>query len=147
MIRNRLSCFLRRCRAEEGQSTVEFALMIPAMLIAAVVGYNALMFFGNCAVFDRAFKDAVRVYASADASAVGSETAAQVKSAVESQLDAACTVAVTSGSTSRGFTRYEAVLTFVPSLFGRPMRGEVFGVTLANPVYRTSFVIDTLVTG
>lgn len=132
---------------EKGQSTVEMALVLPAMLVAAVIAYNALMFFGNCAVFDRAVRDAVRVYASSEPSMISASAEMQVTRAVQAELDDSCTVRVTSSATSRGFTRYTATLTYTPSVFGRAMRGDVFGVALAKPTHTCSFTIDTFVTG
>ena len=136
-----------RLEDERGQSTVELAIALPVMMIAAVIAYNALMFFGSCAVFDRAMRDAVRVYASSEASQVSAAAEGQVARAVQSQLDESCTVTVASTATSRGFTRYTATLTYTPSVFGRPMRDAVFGVSLAKPVHTCSLTIDTFVTG
>lgn len=134
-------------RDERGQATVELALALPAMLLAAVVAYNALMFFGDCATFDRAFRDAVRVYASSEASMVSASAEAQVRSAVQATLDGNCTVWVASAATSRGFTCYTATLVYTPTVFGRPLRGAVFGIELAKPRHVCQFTIDTFVTG
>ncbi len=133
--------------SERGQSTVEFALLLPAMMIAAVIGYNALMFFGECATFDRTVRNAVRVYASSEASAVSSDAEAQILSEVSGQVGSACEVEISSAYTSRGFTEYVATLSYTPTIFGRELRGEVFGVSLATLTHTCTFVIDTLVTG
>ena len=53
---------MRALGNDRGQSTVELALALPVMMITAVIAFNALMFFGNCATFDRVFREAVRVY-------------------------------------------------------------------------------------
>lgn len=137
----------RILRDERGQSTVEMALVLPAMMAAAIIAYNALMFFGNCAVFDRAVRDAVRVYASSEPSMVSTSAELQVLRAVQAVVDESCTVRVTSSATSRGFTRYAATLTYVPSVFGREMRGDIFGIALARPTHTCFFTIDTFVTG
>lgn len=139
---------MRAFRSDErGQSTVELALALPAMMIAAVIAYNALVFFGNCAIFDRAVKDAVRVYASSGQTMVSGSARAQVCAAVQSQVDDSCSVQVSSGVVSGGLTRYTATLTYTPGIFGRELGGKVFGVGLAKPTHTCTFTIDTFVTG
>ena len=142
---DRMALGLRR--DERGQSTVELALAIPVMLIAAVIAYNALVFFGDCATFDRAFKDAVRVYASSEPYQVSSSAESQVRRTIQTQLDDNCTVRVSSSATVQGFTRYVATLSYTPTLFGRQLRGDIFGVSLACPEHTSTFTIDTFVTG
>ncbi|MEG1098291.1 MAG: TadE/TadG family type IV pilus assembly protein, partial [Raoultibacter sp.] len=48
---------------ETGQMTVEFAVVFPVLIIVAVIAVNALLFFSECAAFDRVARDAMRVYA------------------------------------------------------------------------------------
>lgn len=134
-------------RDERGQSTVELALALPVMMIAAVIAYNALMFFGNCATFDRVFRDAVRVYASSEETLISASANAQIAAAVQGQLDGHCAVGVSGGAGPAGTTRYTATLTYTPTLFGRELRGTVFGVNLACPQHSCTFTIDTFATG
>ena len=145
---SRVRARARACAKDSGgQSTVELAFALPVMMLAAVIAYNALMFFGNCATFDRVFRDAVRVYAADEPFAVSGGAEARVCAAVQSQLDGNCRVQVGSGTTGMGFTVYTGTLIYTPTVFGRELRGEVFGVSLAKPQHRCSLTIDTLVTG
>ena len=132
---------------ERGQSTVELALALPVMMIAAVIAYNALVFFGNCATFDRVFREAVRVYASSEETLISASANAQIAAAVQSQVDGRCRVSVSSGAGPAGTTRYTATITYTPTLFGRALRGSVFGVSLAEPRHTCTFTIDTFATG
>ncbi|MBR3257661.1 MAG: hypothetical protein IKF96_01585 [Eggerthellaceae bacterium] len=139
---------LKRLREnEQGQSTVELALALPVMMIAAIVAYNALMFFGSCATFDRVFRDAVRVYASTGESLASASANARIASAVQSQMDGQCVVRVSSGVGPAGTTRYTATLTYTPTVFGRALQGSVFGVKLAAPCHTCTLTIDTFATG
>ena len=139
---------LGRLREDErGQSTVELALALPVMMIAAVIAYNALMFFGSCATFDRVFRDAVRVYASSGESLISATANARIASEVQSQMDDQCAVSVSSGAGPAGTTRYTAVLTYTPTVFGRASKESVFGVKLAVPRHTCTLTIDTFATG
>lgn len=48
---------------ERGQMTVELAVVFPALLAVAVIAVNALLFFSECAAFDRVAREAVRLHA------------------------------------------------------------------------------------
>ena len=47
--------------------TVEFVVAFPAMLAIAFVAVNAILFFSDCAAFDRVFRNAVCTYAASPA--------------------------------------------------------------------------------
>ena len=42
-----------------GQMTIEFVVAFPAMIAVAFVAINAVLFFSDCASFDRVFRNAV----------------------------------------------------------------------------------------
>ena len=46
-----------------GQMTIEFVVAFPAMIAVAFVAINAVLFFSDCASFDRVFRNAVCTYA------------------------------------------------------------------------------------
>lgn len=129
-----------------GQSTVELVIAIPVMLLAAVIAYNALVFFGDCAAFDRTFRNAVRVYA-ASGLAQDNQAAVRITQAVEGQVDEACTVRTTAGVAGFGLVQYTATLEYTPTLFGRPFRTEFFGVRLAALTHHCSLTVQPLRTG
>ena len=57
----------RKCaptnREDRGQMTIEFVVAFPAALIIGLIVINALLFFSECASFDRSFRSLVCTYA------------------------------------------------------------------------------------
>ena len=49
LLKERFGC----ARGECGQMTVELAVMIPVLVAIAVIAMNAMLFFSECAAFDR----------------------------------------------------------------------------------------------
>lgn len=49
LLKERFGC----ARDERGQMTVELAVMIPVLVAIAVIAMNAMLFFSECAAFDR----------------------------------------------------------------------------------------------
>ena len=73
---------------ERGQMTVELAVVFPALLAVAVIAVNALLFFSECAAFDRVAREAVRVHTASPAYGQGLEqSCAQVAKTVEQAFD------------------------------------------------------------
>ena len=73
---------------ERGQMTVELAVVFPALLAVAVIAVNALLFFSECAAFDRVAREAVRLHAASPAYGQGLEQGcAQVAQTVEQAFD------------------------------------------------------------
>lgn len=131
------------CR-ERGQMTIELAVALPVLIIVAVIATNAVAFFGQCAVFDRAVHHAVRVHAAAPAYGQGADQAcAQVEADVVAVLDASnLEVSVARESTGADFEQFSATLEFHPTLFGMGLRSEVFGVALPTLTHTTRYVVD-----
>ena len=132
-------------RNESGQMTVELAVVFPVVLIIAVITVNALLFFSDCAAFDRVARDAVRVYATSPAYGQGQDQcAAQVKSAIEAAFSQSYTeTTVSAQAVSGGCVKYTSTLAFSPNLFGRGLAPEVFGVQLPKIEHSVSYVVDT----
>ena len=83
---NRLDWGRRIACGESGQMTVELMAVLPVALIIAVIVVNALVFFGDCAAFDRVARNAVRVYATSPTyGAQAAQSQANVLSAVQAQ--------------------------------------------------------------
>lgn len=122
---------MRAFAKNDGQMSVGLAVALPVMLVVALVSYNALFFFSECARFDRLARNAVRIYAVSPAYGQGvQQRAASVESAVNEALasdNLKCFVTVSSSS---GFECYEATLEYRPTLFGMSLRSSVFGVEL-----------------
>lgn len=135
---------IRRGAGERGQMTVELAMAFPVLVAVAVVAVNALLFFSECAAFDNAFREAVRVHAASPACGQGVEqSAAQVEAALTSAFDRPferASVAVRGDA--GGHTAFEGTLELSPTLFGLGLKSEVFGLTLPSLAHRTEMVVD-----
>ncbi|MEG0323911.1 MAG: hypothetical protein RR547_01545 [Raoultibacter sp.] len=129
---------------QAGQMTVEFAVAFPVMLIVAVVAVNVLLFFGECASFDRIARDSVRVHAASPAYGQTTEqTVALVRQAVEESLAADNeTATVSVAGQSPGLTTFTATLRFSPTLFGLGLKSSVFGVELPCLEHSVSMTVD-----
>lgn len=134
-------------RDERGQMTIELAVMIPVLVAIAVIAVNAMLFFSECAAFDRLARNAVRVAAASPAYGEGSEqSCAAALAAVEEGMGIAskdyleADVAV--AGESSGQRRFRATLRFTPTLFGLGLKSSVFGVSLPQLEHSTELVVD-----
>lgn len=128
----------------EGQMTVEFVVAFPAMLAIALVAMNALLFFSECASFDRLARQSICVHAAAPAYGKGS---GQIAAGIQSELQASfdrewLQVEVGVSGAPLGHARYTATLGFTPTLFGRSFSGNVFGVRISPLEHQVSMVVD-----
>ena len=132
-----------RC-GDAGQMTVEFAVAFPVFIIVAVIAVNAMLFFSECAAFDRVSKEAVRVCAASSAYGQGLEQSrAQVQEFIDGTLDRpylSSRVSVSDGGF--GHVTFTATLEFSPTLFGLGMRSEVFGIALPRLEHTSSMTVD-----
>lgn len=128
----------------EGQMTVEFVVAFPAMLAIALVAMNALLFFSECASFDRLARQSICVHAAAPAYGKGSgQLAADIQSDLQASFDREwLQVEVEASGASLGHARYTATLGFTPTLFGRSFSGNVFGVHISPLKHQVSMVVD-----
>lgn len=134
----------RNLSAMAGQMTVEFVVALPVMLVVAVVAVNAVLFFSECAAFDRLARQAVCTYAAAPGYGQGgAQAAAQVESSLRQSFDREyLDVAVQVQGRSPGYVRYTATLSFTPTLVGRSFSGSVFGVSISPLRHSTSLTLD-----
>lgn len=137
----------KRLRDERGQMTVELMAMIPAIVAVAVIAINALLFFSECAAFDRAVRNGVRVHATSPAYGQGPEQcAAGVESFVEEAIRVAdkpyLSVRVEATGRASGQVEYRATLRFSPTLFGLGFKSSVFGVALPGLEHSASLVVE-----
>lgn len=136
---------MRKAQSASGQMTVEMAVALPVLLIVAVIAVNAMTFFSECASFDRVACEAVRVYAASPAYGQSVDQGVSlVKQSIGSQFDGSnLDVSVSHGVVDGDFDEYTATLTFHPTLFGRGLRSEVFGVSLPNLKHEVRYVVDS----
>lgn len=127
---------------ERGQMTVELLIALPVAIVIACIAFNALTFFGLCAEFDRAARNAVRVYAASPDDNVSFMVADKVQAAVDLCLDDENVEVTVEGSApSFAVATYTCALAYHPTLFGLGVRTEVLGVSL--PALRHSVQLST----
>ena len=146
----------RKLRAEEGQMTVELCVVLPVVIIIAAIVVNALTFFGDCAAFDRASRNAVRIAASSvSESATNGQMSAEVVDMVMAELGTDAVECETSGrfigdgfgiATEQG-TTFTLTYEYYPTLFGLPLRSSIFGVSIPPLSHSISLTVDTYSVG
>lgn len=118
-------------RDERGQMTIELLIALPVAIAIACIVFNALTFFGMCAEFDRAARNAVRIYAAAPDDNVTFMVADKMKGALELCLDdESAEVTVEGSAPYLAPATYTCTLDYHPTLFGLGVRTEVLGVPL-----------------
>lgn len=133
-----------RVCSERGQMTVEFLIAFPVMIIVAVISLNAVLFFSECAAFDRLARQAICTYAAAPSYGGG---CSQIIGDVQEDLQLAfdrdyLDVSVSSSGGALGYVTYTATLNFTPTLVGRNFSGAVFGVSIPPLKHEVSLVVD-----
>ena len=128
-----------------GQMTVELAVAFPVLIIVAAIAVNAILFFSECASFDRIARQAVRIHATAPAYGKNADACC---AAVEAEIATAFNrpyvqVSVERRGTSLDFDEYTATIEFWPTLFGMGLRDSVFGVALPHLTHTVSYTVDT----
>ena len=134
----------RKPRDESGQMTVELAVAFPVVLVVAIIAVNALLFFSECAAFDRLACASVRVHVAAPGYGVSPGAACgQVQQELATSFDKPyLEVSVSSAATGFDYLQVSATLDFAPTLFGMGLRSEVFGVGLPHLMHTVSYVVD-----
>lgn len=127
------------------QMAVELVACIPAMIAIAVIATNALLFFSECAAYDNAFRESVRVHASSPA--YGQDLSA-VLDCVDTQLAQQFTgeykeSSVAVRGTHAGHVTFTGTLTLRPTLFGMGLRSRVLGINLPDATHSVSLTIDS----
>lgn len=128
----------------EGQSTVELAVMFPVILIIAVICVNALTFFSECSSFDRTFK---QIVTSLGPNPGYGKDISNVKSILESELqnrfdDDFLDFEVSVENVSGGLQEFSGNLKMYPTLFGMGLRSEIFGVPLPSLNHQQKMTIE-----
>ena len=130
-------------KERSGQMTIEFAVAFPVMLTIALIAVNALMLFADCASFDRAAREAIRLCAtSPEFGQTVDQTTAQVKTLIEEHVDTSRFAVSVGAYSSGGRTVYVATLEFTPTLFGARLRESIFGIDLPTVEHSVSLAVD-----
>lgn len=130
--------------SEGGQMTVEFVVAFPVLVAIAVIAVNAGLFLSECAAFDRAACEAVRVHATSPAFGASADEACGAIGAdlTEGFSREYLTTSVESSAEAGGLTTYAMTLEFSPTLFGMGFKSEVFGVSLPKLTHRVEHTVD-----
>lgn len=116
-------------RKTPGQMTIEFVVAFPAMIAVAFVAINAVLFFSDCASFDRVFRNAVCTYAASPAYEQGTGESCEL---IQSQLEESLSrdnlrFQVSSSGVEGSMVTFSAQMYFEPTLFGKGRLSGVFG--------------------
>lgn len=130
--------------ARSGQMTVEFVAMFPVALVIALTAVNAMLFFSECASFDREFRSAVCTQA---VSPKYGQSVEQSCAIIEGQLaetysEEHLAVTVSSEGTAGTTVKFTGELAFSPTLFGKGALTGVFGVSFPSLRHATSISVD-----
>ena len=126
-----------------GQMTVELCAILPVAIIIAAIIVNVLTFFGECAEFDRVARNSVRLCSSslpdgADSSSVMSNITSMISSQMESDKVECEAV----GALKEGYVTYSLTYSYEPTLFGLPLRTNVFGVSMPEISHTIKMALD-----
>lgn len=127
-----------------GQMTVEFVVAFPAMLAIAFVAVNAILFFSDCAAFDRVFRNAVCAYAASPAYEQGTaESCALIEAQLSDSLSREnLSYQVSSSGVEGGTVTFSAQMRFLPTLFGKGSLSGVFGVSFPSLCHEERMVVS-----
>lgn len=130
--------------AELGQMTVEIAVTLPVFIVVALIAVNAVLFFSECAAFDRVAREAMRIHVASPSYEQGLEQSrAKVASEITQALGRPYLQSrVAIEGTAAGHVRCTATLEFSPTLFGLGLKPSVFGVALPHLEHTVSLVVD-----
>lgn len=134
-----------KLRDARGQMTVELCCVIPVVIIIAAIACNAMLFFSDCAKFDRLSRNAVRIYAtSLPADTEAADMSDQIQSAVAENMengDVTCEVS-SGGGLGGSYTKFTLTYKEHPTLFGVDIRSSVFGVSMPYMQHSITLTVD-----
>lgn len=129
---------------KKGQMTVEFVALFPVAIVVALIAVNAVLFFSECASFDRVFRTSVCTYAASPSYGQGvDESCALIQAQLEEVFDADhLQVTVSSSGTSGSMVAFTGTLSFAPTLFGQGALTGIFGVSFPSLVHEERIAVD-----
>lgn len=128
-----------------GQGTVELAIVFPVVLIVAFICINALMFISECAKYDRLYK--IEISSISISPGSGQDIVAvknKIKEKIQSQFNSGYEeVDIACSQVEGGFWLFDSEFTFYPNIFGRSIRGDIFGISLFNLKHKSKMIVDS----
>lgn len=148
----------RKLACKRGQMTVELCVVLPVIIAIAAILVNVMTFFGECAEFDRAARNSVRLCSTslgdgADASSVSGDIVAMISEEMSygkgdaSGASVGNVACVASGSLKGGYITYSLRYSYSPTLFGLPLRGSIFGVSMPEIAHTVQMAVDPYTPG
>ena len=129
-------------RSKSGQMTIEFMVVLPVLLMIAFIAYNALLFFSECAAFDRIFRQSVVTHASSPHE-YSTETLSQIEEVLHTNFEHDYLEwNLSHEPLTTQLVRYEAELIFIPTFFGNGAIDSVFEVSLPRLTHHVMIVVD-----
>lgn len=124
--------------------TVQFVVAFPVMLVVALVAVNACTFLSECASFDNAVREAVRVHATSPAyeQSVENDRALVAQTLSEAFARDNEEVDVEVREVSGGHVEFTATLRFSPTLFSMGAVPSAFGVAFPELAHTERVVVD-----
>lgn len=124
-------------RSQAGQMTVELAVLLPVIAAVAFITTMGMMFAGECAAFDIAFRESVRLQAD---DGWDNDSTLQIETELAERLPSLHgSVAVSCERAGVGHARYKGVLTFEPPF----LRGvSIFGVAAPALRHEAEFAVS-----
>lgn len=128
--------------SKSGQMTVEFMAMLPILLMITFITYNALLFFSECAQFDRVFRQCTVTYA-VSPHVASEDTLASIDEVLQTNFAHDYLVwELSTEALSTQLVRYNATLEFIPTFFGGDAIDSVFDVSLPRLTHQVDLVVD-----
>lgn len=131
-------------KRSSGQMSVEFVIAFPVALVIALVSVNTVLFFSECASFDRLFRSAVCTYGASPAYEQDvSESCALIKGSLEGSFSREnLQIEVTSSGVGGGLVTFNGALMFQPTLFGMGPLSGAFGVGFPPLSHQEQITVD-----
>lgn len=120
-----------------GQMTVEFAVVFPVMLVMAAIALHAMVYAGECARFDEAVRNAIRL--EVENGTDRNDALASIERTVRECMDRDVEVSASSTEQGVGQVRYTVELRMPATLFGMPL-GDVMGFSIPPLEHRCEMV-------
>ena len=127
-----------RFEEENGQMTIEFVAVFPAMVAAAFIALQGMAFAGDCATFDIVARDAI--CRQADDGCQGASGAGELAASIEEALAFDYVdVEVACEKNLAGHVRYEATMLYTPPLLKDV---AVFGISAPRFEHRVVLTVS-----
>ena len=135
--------FRTKIKDNNGQMTVELAIVFPILIIIGVLAVNILSFVSTCSSFDRFVKNETRRIASTP---LISETSEDCKNNILTSIGSkfnANNLEVECTQENQGeYVKYICKLKWYPTLFGLGLKRDVFGISLPCLTHEESLCVD-----